>query len=79
MRVLLQEVRLKEGIVRLQPQEEPLRSELLSGKFTVLVGAAAIPMFPAMCQAACCSVAAPPAGIVSNHFFCPSFFTSEEP
>lgn len=39
--VLLQEVRLKEGIVRLQPQEEPLRSELLSGKFTVLVGAAA--------------------------------------
>lgn len=34
----LQETRLKEGIVRLQPQEEPLRSELLSGKFTVLVG-----------------------------------------
>lgn len=33
----LQETRLKEGIVRLQPQEEPLRSELLSGKFTVLV------------------------------------------
>lgn len=32
-----QETRLKEGIVRLQPQEEPLRSELLSGKFTVLV------------------------------------------
>ncbi|CAL8260766.1 unnamed protein product [Merluccius merluccius] len=31
-----QETRLKEGIVRLQPQEEPLRSELLSGKFTVL-------------------------------------------
>uniref|UniRef100_A0A1A8HLU4 Protein tyrosine phosphatase, non-receptor type 9, a n=1 Tax=Nothobranchius korthausae TaxID=1143690 RepID=A0A1A8HLU4_9TELE len=30
------ETRLKEGIVRLQPQEEPLRSELLSGKFTVL-------------------------------------------
>uniref|UniRef100_A0A4W6CP03 Tyrosine-protein phosphatase non-receptor type 9 n=1 Tax=Lates calcarifer TaxID=8187 RepID=A0A4W6CP03_LATCA len=28
------ETRLKEGIVRLQPQEEPLRSELLSGKFT---------------------------------------------
>ncbi|KAG7252402.1 hypothetical protein CRUP_012362, partial [Coryphaenoides rupestris] len=26
------ETRLKEGIVRLQPQEEPLRSELLSGK-----------------------------------------------
>lgn len=39
----------------------------------------AIPTFPAMCQAACCSVAAPPAGIVSNLFFCPSFFTSEEP
>lgn len=36
---LLQETRLKEGIVRLQPQEEPLRSELLSGKFTVLVRA----------------------------------------
>lgn len=35
----LQETRLKEGIVRLQPQEEPLRSELLSGKFTVLVSA----------------------------------------
>lgn len=33
----LQETRLKEGIVRLQPHEEPLRSELLSGKFTVLV------------------------------------------
>ncbi|XP_019895826.1 tyrosine-protein phosphatase non-receptor type 9 isoform X2 [Esox lucius] len=30
------ETRLKEGIVKLQPQEEPLRSELLSGKFTVL-------------------------------------------
>lgn len=43
MCVLLQEVRLKEGIVRLQPQEEPLRSELLSGKFTVLVGAANTP------------------------------------
>lgn len=38
-----QETRLKEGIVRLQPQEEPLRSELLSGKFTVLVRACAIP------------------------------------
>lgn len=33
----VQETRLKEGIVKLQPQEEPLRSELLSGKFTVLV------------------------------------------
>ncbi|XP_071009265.1 tyrosine-protein phosphatase non-receptor type 9-like isoform X2 [Oncorhynchus clarkii lewisi] len=31
-----QETRLKEGIVKLQPQEEPLHSELLSGKFTVL-------------------------------------------
>uniref|UniRef100_A0AAY4CXM4 Tyrosine-protein phosphatase non-receptor type 9 n=1 Tax=Denticeps clupeoides TaxID=299321 RepID=A0AAY4CXM4_9TELE len=30
------ETRLKEGIVKLQPMEEPLRSELLSGKFTVL-------------------------------------------
>ncbi|XP_023678582.1 tyrosine-protein phosphatase non-receptor type 9 isoform X2 [Paramormyrops kingsleyae] len=30
------ETRLKEGIIKLQPQEEPLRSELLSGKFTVL-------------------------------------------
>uniref|UniRef100_A0A8C7WL10 protein-tyrosine-phosphatase n=1 Tax=Oncorhynchus mykiss TaxID=8022 RepID=A0A8C7WL10_ONCMY len=30
------ETRLKEGIVKLQPQEEPLHSELLSGKFTVL-------------------------------------------
>lgn len=38
-----QETRLKEGIVRLQPQEEPLRSELLSGKFTVLVRACVIP------------------------------------
>uniref|UniRef100_A0A9J7XRT6 Tyrosine-protein phosphatase non-receptor type 9 n=1 Tax=Cyprinus carpio carpio TaxID=630221 RepID=A0A9J7XRT6_CYPCA len=31
-----QETRLREGIVKLQPHEEPLRSELLSGKFTVL-------------------------------------------
>uniref|UniRef100_A0A8C0YTM6 Tyrosine-protein phosphatase non-receptor type 9 n=2 Tax=Cyprinus carpio TaxID=7962 RepID=A0A8C0YTM6_CYPCA len=31
------ETRLREGIVKLQPHEEPLRSELLSGKFTVLV------------------------------------------
>uniref|UniRef100_A0A8B9K3S0 Tyrosine-protein phosphatase non-receptor type 9 n=1 Tax=Astyanax mexicanus TaxID=7994 RepID=A0A8B9K3S0_ASTMX len=30
------ETRLREGIVKLQPQEEPLRSELLSGKFTIL-------------------------------------------
>uniref|UniRef100_A0A8C2BNG3 Tyrosine-protein phosphatase non-receptor type 9 n=1 Tax=Cyprinus carpio TaxID=7962 RepID=A0A8C2BNG3_CYPCA len=30
------ETRLREGIVKLQPHEEPLRSELLSGKFTVL-------------------------------------------
>ncbi|XP_029430671.1 tyrosine-protein phosphatase non-receptor type 9 isoform X1 [Rhinatrema bivittatum] len=28
--------RLKEGIVKLKPHEEPLRSELLSGKFTIL-------------------------------------------
>lgn len=34
---LWQETRLREGIVKLQPHEEPLRSELLSGKFTVLV------------------------------------------
>lgn len=34
----LQETRLKEGIVKLKPHEEPLRSELLSGKFTILVG-----------------------------------------
>lgn len=33
-----QETRLKEGIVKLKPHEEPLRSELLSGKFTILVG-----------------------------------------
>lgn len=32
-----QETRLKEGIVKLKPHEEPLRSELLSGKFTILV------------------------------------------
>ncbi|XP_055048218.1 tyrosine-protein phosphatase non-receptor type 9 [Misgurnus anguillicaudatus] len=30
------ETRMREGIVKLQPHEEPLRSELLSGKFTVL-------------------------------------------
>lgn len=36
----LQETRLKEGIVKLKPHEEPLRSELLSGKFTILVGGA---------------------------------------
>lgn len=30
------ETRLREGIVKLQPHKEPLRSELLSGKFTVL-------------------------------------------
>ncbi|XP_038640449.1 tyrosine-protein phosphatase non-receptor type 9 isoform X2 [Scyliorhinus canicula] len=30
------DTRLKEGIVRLKPHEEPLRSELLSGKFTIL-------------------------------------------
>ncbi|XP_031472192.1 tyrosine-protein phosphatase non-receptor type 9 isoform X2 [Phasianus colchicus] len=33
---LPQETRLKEGIVKLKPHEEPLRSELLSGKFTIL-------------------------------------------
>uniref|UniRef100_A0A8C6ZBN5 Tyrosine-protein phosphatase non-receptor type 9 n=1 Tax=Nothoprocta perdicaria TaxID=30464 RepID=A0A8C6ZBN5_NOTPE len=30
------ETRLREGIVKLKPHEEPLRSELLSGKFTIL-------------------------------------------
>ncbi|XP_064422121.1 tyrosine-protein phosphatase non-receptor type 9 [Latimeria chalumnae] len=30
------ETRLKEGIVKLKPHEEPLRTELLSGKFTIL-------------------------------------------
>uniref|UniRef100_A0A8C6X676 Tyrosine-protein phosphatase non-receptor type 9 n=1 Tax=Naja naja TaxID=35670 RepID=A0A8C6X676_NAJNA len=30
------ETRFKEGIVKLKPHEEPLRSELLSGKFTIL-------------------------------------------
>ncbi|XP_013868727.1 tyrosine-protein phosphatase non-receptor type 9 isoform X2 [Austrofundulus limnaeus] len=30
--------RIKEGIINLNPDEEPLRSELLSGKFTVLPG-----------------------------------------
>nr|XP_060644487.1 tyrosine-protein phosphatase non-receptor type 9-like [Anolis sagrei ordinatus] len=34
------ETRLKEGIVKLKPHEEPLRSELLSGKFTILVSQA---------------------------------------
>uniref|UniRef100_A0A4W3GQ87 Tyrosine-protein phosphatase non-receptor type 9 n=1 Tax=Callorhinchus milii TaxID=7868 RepID=A0A4W3GQ87_CALMI len=33
------ETKLKEGIVELKPHEEPLRSELLSGKFTILVRA----------------------------------------
>uniref|UniRef100_H0VKH5 Tyrosine-protein phosphatase non-receptor type 9 n=1 Tax=Cavia porcellus TaxID=10141 RepID=H0VKH5_CAVPO len=31
-----QETRRKEGIVKLKPHEEPLRSEILSGKFTIL-------------------------------------------
>uniref|UniRef100_A0A8C5I8U6 Tyrosine-protein phosphatase non-receptor type 9 n=1 Tax=Gouania willdenowi TaxID=441366 RepID=A0A8C5I8U6_GOUWI len=30
--------RIKEGIININPNEEPLRSELLSGKFTVLPG-----------------------------------------
>ncbi|XP_040001222.1 tyrosine-protein phosphatase non-receptor type 9 isoform X2 [Xiphias gladius] len=30
--------RIKEGIIKINPDEEPLRSELLSGKFTVLPG-----------------------------------------
>lgn len=47
---LPQETRLKEGIVKLKPHEEPLRSELLSGKFTILVGARSD---AAQCGAAC--------------------------
>jgi len=35
--VCLQNTRIKEGIYNINPNEEPLRSELLSGKFTVLV------------------------------------------
>lgn len=42
----LQETRLKEGIVKLKPHEEPLRSELLSGKFTILVGGGVAPELP---------------------------------
>lgn len=41
-----QETRLKEGIVKLKPHEEPLRSELLSGKFTILVGGESPGEFP---------------------------------
>ncbi|XP_043915076.1 tyrosine-protein phosphatase non-receptor type 9-like [Protopterus annectens] len=36
--LFLQNTRLKEGIYNIHPDEEPLRSELLSGKFTVLPG-----------------------------------------
>lgn len=32
-----QNTRIKEGIYNINPEEEPLRTELLSGKFTVLV------------------------------------------
>uniref|UniRef100_A0A7N8XJN1 protein-tyrosine-phosphatase n=1 Tax=Mastacembelus armatus TaxID=205130 RepID=A0A7N8XJN1_9TELE len=41
--------RLKEGIININPDEEPLRSELLSGKFTVLVSnqGAALALFTA--------------------------------
>lgn len=35
--VCLQNTRIKEGIYNINPNEEPLRIELLSGKFTVLV------------------------------------------
>lgn len=35
--VCLQNTRIKEGIYNINPNEEPLRSELLCGKFTVLV------------------------------------------
>lgn len=34
-----QNTRIKEGIYNINPDEEPLRSELLNGKFTVLVSA----------------------------------------
>uniref|UniRef100_A0A3B3C349 Tyrosine-protein phosphatase non-receptor type 9 n=1 Tax=Oryzias melastigma TaxID=30732 RepID=A0A3B3C349_ORYME len=41
--------RIKEGIININPDEEPLRSELLSGKFTVLVSmfGAALALFTA--------------------------------
>uniref|UniRef100_A0A669C222 Tyrosine-protein phosphatase non-receptor type 9 n=1 Tax=Oreochromis niloticus TaxID=8128 RepID=A0A669C222_ORENI len=43
--------RIKEGIININPDEEPLRSELLSGKFTVLPGrdakGAAVALFTA--------------------------------
>lgn len=32
-----QEVRIQEGLTTFDPDSEPLKSELLSGKFTVLV------------------------------------------
>ncbi len=35
-----QNTRIKEGIYNINPNEEPLRSELLGGKFTVLVSTA---------------------------------------
>jgi len=47
---LWQETRLREGIVKLQPHEEPLRSELLSGKFTVLVSSHHIRAVYALCN-----------------------------
>lgn len=42
-----QNTRIKEGIININPDEEPLRSELLSGKFTVLVSAEGIGNHPA--------------------------------
>lgn len=40
-----QNTRIKEGIININPDEEPLRSELLSGKFTVLVSVEAIAFY----------------------------------
>lgn len=37
--------RIKEGIININPDEEPLRSELLSGKFTVLVRIEAVTFY----------------------------------
>lgn len=45
-----QNTRIKEGIININPDEEPLRSELLSGKFTVLVSAEAITFHKVNCS-----------------------------
>lgn len=61
-----QETRLKEGIVKLKPHEEPLRSELLSGKFTILVGGVSSPgsypswvAYPSSAPRGCCGSLTP--------------------